>query len=124
MNQQCKLRSAIYGVLSYGVSRRTREVGIRLALGAPIGSVRALVVRDGGRLAVSGVGVGLVVAFWTTRALGSLLFDVSATEPMVFGVAAAMLVAVALAASWIPARTATKVDPLRALRGEAGVGGR
>jgi predicted permease len=111
----------IYGVLSYGVSRRTRELGIRLALGAPIGSVRGLVVRDGGRLAMIGVAVGLVVAYWATRALGSLLFDVSATELLIFGAAAAMLVTVALAASWIPARTATKVDPLRALRGEAGV---
>jgi putative ABC transport system permease protein len=107
----------IYGVLSYGVSRRTRELGIRIALGAPIGSVRALVVRDGGRLAIVGVTLGLVVAYWATRTLGSLLFDVSATEPLVFGAAAATLVAVALAASWMPARTATRVDPLRALRG-------
>ncbi len=109
----------IYGVLSYGVSRRTRELGIRIALGAPIGSVRTLVVRDGGQLALVGVALGLVVAYWATRTLGSLLFDVSATEPLIFGAAAVLLVAVALAASWIPARTATKVDPLRALRGDA-----
>jgi putative ABC transport system permease protein len=109
----------IYGVLSYSVSRRTREMGIRLALGAPTASVRRLVVHEGGRLAAAGIGLGLVVAALVTRALGSLLFGVSAREPAIFSAAAVTLMAVALAASWIPARTATGVDPLRALKSDA-----
>jgi putative ABC transport system permease protein len=100
----------IYGVLSYSVSRRYREMGIRMALGAPAGAVRSMIVRDGGRLAAIGIALGFVVAFAATRALGSLLFGVSATEPVVFAVAACLLVGVALAASWIPARAATKAD--------------
>jgi putative ABC transport system permease protein len=98
----------IYGVLSYSVSRRSREMGIRMALGAPAGAVRSMLVRDGGRLAAIGVGLGFVVAFVTTRALGSLLFGVSATEPLVFAAAASVPVGVAMAASWIPAHAATK----------------
>lgn len=105
----------IYGVLSYSVSRR-REMGIRMALGAPAGAVRALIVRDGGRLAAAGVVLGLAGAYAATRALGSLLFGVSATEPLVFAAASALLSAVALAASWIPARAATRIDPLDAVR--------
>jgi predicted permease len=106
----------IYGVLSYSVSRRSREMGIRMALGAPARSVRALIVRDGGRLAFAGVLLGLVGAYAATRTLGSLLYGVSATEPAVFAAAVAILIVVALAASWIPARAATKVDPLQAVR--------
>jgi len=77
-----------------------------------------MVVRDGARLALLGVGLGLVTAYVATRALATILFEVSATEPLVFVGAATTLVLVALAASWIPARTATKVDPLQALRAE------
>jgi len=106
----------IYGVLSYAVSRRRREMGIRMALGAPAGTVRSMVVRDGGRLALAGIACGTAGATAATRFLQSLLFGVSATEPAVFAAAAAVLAAVALAASWIPARTATKVDPLEAVR--------
>jgi putative ABC transport system permease protein len=106
----------IYGVLSYSVSRRSREMGIRMALGAPAGAVRSMIVRDGGRLAAVGIGLGVVVSLAATRALGSLLFGVSATEPLVFVAAASVLVAVAIAASWIPARAATKADPLQAVR--------
>jgi putative ABC transport system permease protein len=109
----------IYGVLSYAVSRRSREMGIRMALGAPVGAVRSLVVRDGGRLAAAGVAIGLAGAYAATRALESLLFGVSSTEPGIFLAAAAVLAAVALAASWIPARTATKVNPLESLRADA-----
>jgi predicted permease len=109
----------IYGVLSYAVSRRRRELGIRLALGAQTSSIRALVVRDGGTLAVAGVAIGLIGAFFFTRTLGSMLFEVRATEPAVFAAAAAAILVVALAASWIPARTATKVDALHALRSDA-----
>jgi predicted permease len=108
----------IYGVLSYAVSRRRRELGIRLALGAPANSIRSLVVRDGGRLAAIGVVLGLAAAALTTRVLGSMLFEVSVMDPWVFGLAAAALAAVALAASWIPARTAAKVDPLHSLRAD------
>jgi predicted permease len=106
----------IYGVLSYSVTRRSREMGIRMALGAPAAAVRSMVVRDGGRLAAVGIGVGLIAAFAATRALQSLLFGVSATEPLVFGAAACVLVGVAMFASWIPARAATKADPLQAVR--------
>jgi predicted permease len=106
----------IYGVLSYSVSRRTREMGIRMALGAPAASVRTLIVRDGGQLAFLGIVLGCVGAYAATRVLRSLLFEVSATEPLVFVSAAAVLGLVAMAASWIPARAATKADPLQAVR--------
>jgi len=106
----------LYGVLGYSVSRRTREMGIRLALGATPGSVRSLIVRDGWRLAVAGIVLGCAGAFAATRFLRSLLFDVSATEPLVFAGAAAVLAIVAVTASWVPARAATKVNPLEAVR--------
>jgi len=106
----------IYGLLSYSVSRRSREMGIRMALGAPAGAVRSMIVWDGGRLAAIGIGLGFVVAFAATRTLRSLLFGVSATEPLVFAAAGIVLVGVAMAASWIPARAATKADPLQAVR--------
>jgi ABC-type antimicrobial peptide transport system permease subunit len=91
-------------------------MGIRMALGAPAGAVRSMIVRDGGRLALAGIAFGAVGAMAATRFLRSLLFGVSATEPAVFAAAAGLLAAVALLASWLPARTATKVDPLEAVR--------
>ena len=106
----------IYGVLSYAVSRRTREIGIRLALGAQRGSVRALVAGQGGRLTLAGVALGLGGAFWLTRWLESLLFKVGATDPLVFGGATVLVLAVAIAAAWIPATTAARVSPLEAFR--------
>ena len=106
----------IYGVLSYSVSRRRREMGIRMALGAPAASVRTLIVRDGGRLAALGIVLGCVGAYAATRVLRSLLFEVSATEPLVFVSAASVLGLVAMAASWIPARAATRANPLEAVR--------
>jgi len=106
----------VYGVLSYSVSRRSREMGIRMALGAPAGAVRALIVRDGGRLAALGVGLGVVLAFGATRALNVLLFGVNPVDPAVFAASAVALAAVGLAASWIPARAATKLDPIHAVR--------
>ncbi len=106
----------LYGVLSYSVQRRRREMGIRMALGAPAGAVRWLVVRDGSRLALAGIVVGVGLSFAATRALRSLLFGVSATEPVVFAVAAGVLAGVAIVASWIPARAATRLDPLQAVR--------
>src|SRR5438552_19063500 len=78
----------IYGVLTYSVSQRTREMGIRMALGAPARAVRSMIVRDGARLAAIGIGVGLVAAVAATRSLRSLLFGVSPTEPLVFLAAA------------------------------------
>jgi predicted permease len=108
----------IYGVLSYAVTRRRRELGIRMALGAPKGSIVALVVKDGGRLAAAGVLCGLAGAFAATRLLQSLLFGVSSTDPIIFAAAVLTLAVVALAATWIPARAATKVDPLQAVRAE------
>ena len=106
----------LYGVLSYAVSRRTREMGIRLALGATPLSVRSMILRDGGRLVVAGVVLGCAGAIAVTRFLSSLLFEVRATEPVVFAAAAAVLAIVAVLASWIPAHAATEVDPLDAVR--------
>jgi putative ABC transport system permease protein len=108
----------LYGVLSYSVSRRRREMGIRLALGAQTGAVRALVVREGGLLAIAGVAAGLAGALAATRALGTLLFGVTARDPLTFALAAIALIAIALIASWIPARAATRIDPVHALRGD------
>ncbi len=109
----------LYGLLSYMVGTRQREIGIRLALGAQISSVRSLVIREGAVLAVAGVIVGLAAAVAATRALSSLLYSVSVRDPLTFGLVAAALLAIATIASWLPARTATRVDPVHALRGEA-----
>jgi len=108
----------LYGVLSYSVSRRQREMGIRIALGAQTGAVRSLVVREGGLLAIAGVAVGLAGALAATRVLGTLLFGVTARDPLTFALAAVTLIAMALIASWIPARAATRIDPIHVLRGD------
>ena len=108
----------IYGVISYSVAQRTREVGIRMALGAQTTDVVKLVVGDGLKLVVIGVAVGLIGAFALTRLMTTLLFGVTATDAITYGSVALALVAVALAACYIPARRATKVDPLVALRFE------
>ena len=109
----------LYGLLSYMVGTRQREIGIRLALGAQLRSVRSLVVREGAVLAVAGVIVGLGASLAATRALSALLFGVSARDPLTFGLAAAALLAIATTATWLPARTATRIDPMDALRGDA-----
>jgi predicted permease len=106
----------LYGVLRYSVSRRTRELSIRLALGAPVGTVRSMIVGDGARLAIIGIVLGSITALAATRALHTLLFGVSSTDPMVFVAAACVLGSVAVLASWIPARAATKADPMHAVR--------
>ena len=108
----------VYGVLSCSVSRRRREIGIRLALGAQIRSVRGLIVREGAALAAAGVAIGLGAALAATRVLDTLLFGVSATDAVTFTAGAGILLLVACVASWIPARAATRVDPIQALRGE------
>ena len=108
----------IYGVVSYVVSQRTREIGVRLALGATGASVRGMVVRQGLTLAGVGVGVGLAVALAASRVIDSLLYGVSSRDPLTYGAVALSLAAVAALASWIPARRAAAVDPAIALRRE------
>jgi putative ABC transport system permease protein len=108
----------IYGVTSYSVNRRTREIGIRMALGADRGSVLRLVIRQGLVLTAAGIALGLALGAAGAQLLRSLLFGVSALDPVAFGGAALLFGAVAMAASYLPARRATRVDPMLALRAE------
>jgi putative ABC transport system permease protein len=108
----------IYGVMSYVVGQRARELGVRLALGATSGRVLALVVGRGARLAGLGVSIGLIAAGATTGALGSFLYGVSARDPVTFVVVPAVFLLIAVAASYAPALRATRIDPIRTLRSD------
>jgi putative ABC transport system permease protein len=108
----------IYGVMAYTVSERTGELGLRMALGASGTSVRGLVVREAMGLTAAGIAIGLAASLALTRVISSYLFGVEATDPMTFAAVAAILCAVALTASYVPAMRASRLDPLRALRRE------
>jgi predicted permease len=108
----------VHGVLSYSVSQRTSEIGIRMALGADGRSVRALVLGEGAWLMVAGLAIGLVGAIAMSRVLAALLFGVSPYDPLTFAAVAASLAGVAMVATWLPARRASRVDPIVALRNE------
>jgi len=108
----------LYGVIAYMVGRRTREIGVRIALGAQPSSVRALVLKQSLAVVAPGIAFGILGALAATRLLGSWLYGVRSTDTWTFIAAAAVLGAVAMFASWIPARRAASIDPLRALRCE------
>ena len=108
----------LYGVITYSVSQRTRDIGIHLAMGAQRGDVLRFVVGQGLRMAVIGVAIGLLAAFFVARVLQSQLYGVAPNDPVTFAVAPMALVTVAILATWIPARRAAKIDPMEALRYE------
>jgi ABC-type antimicrobial peptide transport system permease subunit len=106
----------IYGVMSFAVAQRTREIGVRIALGASRRNVLTLVVREGVTLAALGIALGMTGAFALSRVLTSLLYGVSTTDPVTYGVVIGLLAIAALVASWLPARRAARVQPTEALR--------
>jgi ABC-type antimicrobial peptide transport system permease subunit len=108
----------IYGLMAYSVEQRTQEIGIRLALGADSSAVKNMVIFQGMRLAIVGVVVGIAASFGLAKLIASLLFGVTAWDPTVFVTAPIVLTLVALIAAWIPARRASRVDPIDALRYE------
>src|SRR5262249_17582839 len=108
----------IYGVLSYAVSQRTREIGVRIALGATTTDIARLVLRDGVLLTAAGLAAGGLGALWSTRLLLDLLHGVSPTDPLALTAGAGVLAVVGLVACWLPARRAARVDPAIAMRGE------
>ncbi|HUJ42743.1 MAG TPA: FtsX-like permease family protein, partial [Opitutaceae bacterium] len=108
----------LYGVVAYGVARRTREIGIRTALGARRGAVLCMILREGLVMTLGGAAPGMFLAFGIGRLFGGVLYQVSPTDPVVFTLAPAVLVVSALLASWLPARRAARLDPLVALHSE------
>ncbi|HEV2149547.1 MAG TPA: ABC transporter permease [Longimicrobiaceae bacterium] len=110
--------SGVYAVIAYSVSQRTHEFGVRMALGARPGRILGMVVRQGAVLTVIGVGIGALGAFAVTRVMGSLLYGVAPTDPVTFAAVTVILASATVLASWIPARRATRVDPMIAIRAE------
>lgn len=108
----------LYGVISWSVAQRTQEIGIRMALGADRSTVLRMILREGLRLAGIGIGLGLAASLLLSRTMGSLLYGVRSDDPMTYATLSAALLAVALLSAWLPARRATQVDPIIALRGE------
>ena len=108
----------IYGLTAYSVQQRTQEIGIRMALGAESGNVLRMVLRDGALLCLVGIAVGISGAFAVIRLLKSLIFGVSPTDPVTFFSVAVLLAGVAFVACWIPARRASRMNPMGALRHE------
>jgi predicted permease len=108
----------LYGVMSYAVTRRTREIGIRMALGAEKSGVRWLVLKEVALLSMVGVAIGLAGAFYATRRIEAQLFGITPNDPLTLAAAVALLLVVALTAGWLPARRATNIDPMLALRSE------
>jgi ABC-type antimicrobial peptide transport system permease subunit len=108
----------LYGVKAYSVARRTREIGIRMALGAQAGAVLRMIMREGSVMLITGVALGLLLAVATAKIVSGILYEVGALDPVAFTVAPLVLTIAALIATWLPARRATQVDPIQALRTE------
>src|SRR5438046_2641371 len=108
----------VYGVKAYSVARRTREIGIRMALGAQAGAVLRMIMREGSIMLVRGVAIGMLLAIATAKILSGILYEVHALDPIAFTVAPLVMITAALIATWLPARRATRVDPVQALRSE------
>ena len=108
----------LYGVLSYVVAQRTREIGVRMALGATAAAVRQQVVAQGAKVVLVGVIIGVAAAVASTRLLGTLLFNVKAVDPLVFTAMSLMMISMGVLASYMPARRASSVDPIEALRSD------
>jgi putative ABC transport system permease protein len=108
----------LYGIKAYSVARRTREIGIRMALGAEPGAVLRMIMREGSIMLLCGVALGLLLAIGTGKVLSGILYGVGALDPIAFATAPALLAVAALVATWIPARRATRVNPMVALRTE------
>ncbi|MDQ3120225.1 MAG: FtsX-like permease family protein, partial [Verrucomicrobiota bacterium] len=108
----------LYGVKAYSVARRTREIGIRMALGAQRAAVQRMLLREGAAMLAAGLAFGLLLALATGKLVSSMLYEVSALDPIAFTVAPLVLALAALLATWIPARRATRISPMAALRTE------
>jgi putative ABC transport system permease protein len=110
--------TGIYGIMAFIVGQRTREVGVRLALGAQPSAVTGLFLKEGAAVVVTGLTAGAVAAWWLARSLQTFLYEIDARDPAVFALVLAVLAAVTLVACWVPARRAGRIDPITALRSE------